>query len=51
MLQNAYMTHCLEAGAANTTALIVTSAFAKDIEAWIFAGVSIRVFSQRSFTL
>ena len=41
ILQNAYVGHCLEAGAATTTVPIVTPTFARDIRALVFAGVSI----------
>ena len=47
---NAVMVHCLEASIATTIAFIVKSAFAKEIEALIFAGVSISVYSQRAVT-
>jgi hypothetical protein len=46
ILQNALMVCCLVAGAATTTAPIVTPTFAQDIGALAFAGVSIESYSQ-----
>ena len=46
ILQNAFVARCLEAGAATTTAPIVTPAFARDIGALVFAGVSIESYGQ-----
>ena len=46
ILQNAFVACCLEAGAATTTASIVTPAFARDIGALVFAGVSIESYGQ-----
>ena len=51
ILQSSLLTHCLQVGVATTTTPSVTSAFAKDIDALIFAVVSISVYSQRAFTL
>ena len=45
ILQNAFVACCLEAGAANTIAPIVTPAFARDIEALDFASMSIESYS------
>ena len=46
ILQNAFVAHCLEAGAATTTAPTVTPAFARDIRSLVFAGVSIESYGQ-----
>jgi hypothetical protein len=46
ILQNAFVARCLEAGAATTTAPIVTPTFARDIGALVFAGVSIECYGQ-----
>ena len=46
ILQNAFVVCSLEAGAATTTAPIVTPAFALDIGAVVFAGVSIESYGQ-----
>ena len=46
ILQNVFVARCLEAGAATTTAPIVTPAFAQDIGALVFAGVSIESYGQ-----
>ena len=46
ILQNAFVARCLEAGAATTTAPIVTPTFARDIGALVFAGVSIESYGQ-----
>ena len=46
ILQNVFVTRCLEAGAAITTAPTVTPTFARDIESLVFAGVSIESYGQ-----
>ena len=46
ILQNAFIARHLEAGAATTTAPIVTPTFARDIGALVFASVSIESYSQ-----
>ena len=46
ILQNAFVACCLEAAAATTTVPILTSTFAQDIGALVFASVSIESYSQ-----